>query len=113
MDTHGWNGHVKQFLCSFWQVQLDQELREEERDAEGKDANDDACGEDVLLDSKHSIFFLCAPVIANSWLHGVGLPINEWLDKAARVEKHAVRSNGNISTKGEQGSVHKQGINPT
>ena len=44
VNTHGWNGHVKQFLCSFWQVQLDQELREEERDAEGKDANDDACG---------------------------------------------------------------------
>ena len=112
VNAHSRDGHVKQLLCSFWQVQFDQELREEERDAEGKNANDDACGEDVLLNGKYSIFFLCAPVITNSWLHGVGLSINERLDKAARVEKHAVRCNGNISTKGEQGSVHQQGINP-
>ena len=39
--------------------------------------------------------FSLRPVITNSRLHGVGLSINERLDKATRVEKHAVRRNGN------------------
>ena len=101
MNAHSWDGHVKQVLCPFRQVELNQELREEERDTEGKDANNNACGEDVLLDSKHSIFFLCAPVVTNGWLHGVGLAINEWLNEAAGIEEHAVRSNGNISAKAQ------------
>ena len=112
MNAHSRDGHVEQLLRSFGQVEFDQELREEERDTERKDANDDTCGEDVLLDSKHSIFFLCAPVVANGWLHGVGLSINERLNESARVEKHAIRSNGNISAEAQQGSVHQQRINP-
>ena len=101
MNAHGWDSHVEQLLRSFRQVEFDQELREEERDAEGKDANNDACGEDVFLDSKHSIFFLCAPVVANGWLHGVSLSINERLNESARIEKYAVRRNGNISAKAQ------------
>ena len=46
-------------------------------------------------------FFLCTPVVANGWLHGISLSINERLNESARIEKHAVRRNGDISAEAQ------------